>query len=73
VLEVIEACRRVTGHAIPAVVSPRREGDPPALVADASLANDVLGWKPKYTDIEAVVKSAWGWHKAHPEGYGDRK
>jgi UDP-glucose 4-epimerase len=73
VLEVIEACRRVTGHAIPAVVSPRREGDPPALVADASLANDVLDWKPKYADIEAVVKSAWGWHKAHPEGYGDRK
>jgi UDP-glucose 4-epimerase len=73
VLEVIEACRRVTGHAIPAVISPRREGDPPALVADASLANEVLGWKPKYTDIEAVVKSAWGWHKAHPNGYGDRK
>lgn len=72
VLDVIEACRRVTGHAIPAVVAPRREGDPPALVADASLANQVLGWQPKHTDIESIVASAWRWHQAHPEGYGDR-
>lgn len=71
VLEVIEACRRVTGHAIPAVVAPRREGDPPALVADASLATQVLGWQPKYTDIETIVASAWGWHQTHPDGYGD--
>jgi UDP-glucose-4-epimerase GalE len=73
VLEVIEACRRVTGHAIPTEMAPRREGDPPALVADARLANQVLGWQPKYREIEAVVHSAWGWHKAHPQGYGDRK
>ncbi len=72
VLEVIEACRRVTGHAIPMEIVPRREGDPPALVADASLANKVLGWQPKYREIEAVVKSAWGWHKAHPNGFKDR-
>lgn len=72
VLEVIEACRRVTGHAVPTEMAPRREGDPPALVADARLANQVLGWQPKYREIEAVVKSAWGWHKAHPQGYGDR-
>jgi UDP-glucose 4-epimerase len=71
VLAVIEACRRTTGHAIPAVMAPRREGDPPALVADARLANKVLGWRPKYGDIESIVASAWRWHKAHPEGYGD--
>lgn len=71
VLEVIEACRRVTGHAIPALMAPRREGDPPALVADPSLANKVLGWQPKYRDIESIVASAWRWHQEHPEGYGD--
>ncbi len=73
VMEVIEACRRVTGHAIPAEIVGRREGDPPALVADASLARQVLDWQPKYTDIESIVASAWRWHQAHPHGYGDRK
>lgn len=72
VLEVIEAGRRVTGHAIPAEMAPRREGDPPVLVADARLANEVLGWQPKHREIEGIVKSAWGWHKAHPSGYWDR-
>ena len=72
VLEVVEACRKVTGHAIPAQVVARREGDPPELVADASLAREVLDWQAKYTDIESVVASAWGWHQTHPNGYGDR-
>ncbi|WP_146452407.1 UDP-glucose 4-epimerase GalE [Bythopirellula polymerisocia] len=71
VLEVIEACRHVTGHAIPAVVAPRREGDPPALVADAREANRVLQWQPKHKEIGSIVESAWGWHQKHPEGYGD--
>jgi UDP-glucose 4-epimerase len=69
VQEVIEACREVTGHPIPATVVPRRAGDPPKLVADASLANKTLNWKPKYDTIEAVVASAWKWHQAHPRGY----
>ena len=69
VQEVIEACREVTGHPIPATVVPRRAGDPPELVADASLANKTLDWKPKYDTIEAVVASAWKWHQAHPRGY----
>ncbi|QEG37276.1 UDP-glucose 4-epimerase GalE [Bythopirellula goksoeyrii] len=71
VLEVIEACRHVTGHAIPAVVAPRREGDPPALVADAREANRVLNWQPQHKEIGSIVESAWGWHQKHPEGYGD--
>jgi UDP-glucose-4-epimerase GalE len=69
VQEVIEACREVTRHPIPATVVPRRAGDPPKLVADASLANKTLNWKPKYDTIEAVVASAWKWHQAHPRGY----
>ncbi|MCA9233027.1 MAG: UDP-glucose 4-epimerase GalE [Planctomycetales bacterium] len=72
VLEVIEACRRVTGHPIPIVVEGRREGDPPQLVADASLANETLAWQPRYTDIESIVASAWRWHEAHPHGFDDR-
>ena len=72
VLEVIEACRKVTGHAIPAEVEARREGDPPQLVADPSQAKEVLGWEAKHKDIEQIVASAWGWHQAHPQGYDDR-
>jgi UDP-glucose-4-epimerase GalE len=71
VLEVIEACRRVTGHPIPIEIVKARAGDAPALVADARLARDVLGWVPSYTTIEPIVATAWRWHKAHPDGYGD--
>ena len=66
VKEVIDACRRVTGHAIPAVLGPRREGDPPELVADAGLARATLGWTPEYTDIESIVRTAWRWHAVAP-------
>lgn len=69
VREVIDACRKITAHPIPAVTAPRRPGDPPELVADARLANIVLGWKPEYTTIESIVETAWRWHKAHPRGY----
>ncbi len=69
VREVIEACRRVTGHAIPTQSGPRRAGDPPELVADSRLAQRTLGWQPKYMDLEAIVRTAWQWHSAHPQGY----
>ncbi len=71
VREVIEACRRVTGHAIPVVLGERRAGDPAELVADSSLAQKVLDWQPKYMDIESIVKTAWRWHHKHPQGYGN--
>jgi UDP-glucose 4-epimerase len=69
VREVVDACRRVTGHAIPAQIGPRRAGDPPQLVADSRLAERVLGWRPRYTDIESIVRTAWQWHSKHPRGY----
>jgi len=69
VKEVIDACRRVTGHPIPAEVVGRREGDPPELVADARLANQTLHWQPRYTDIQSIVATAWRWHQAHPHGF----
>ena len=69
VREVIEACRRITGHPIPAVTAPRRAGDPPELIADARLARELLGWTPRYTTIESIVETAWRWHQSHPRGY----
>ncbi len=69
VMEVIEACRKATGHAIPARVVERRPGDPPELVADASLARKKLGWEPQYPSIESIVASAWQWHQTHPTGF----
>jgi UDP-glucose 4-epimerase len=59
VLEVIEAARRVTGKAIKVVSSPRRAGDPPSLIADASKARRVLGWQPARAEIEGIVRDAW--------------
>lgn len=72
VREVIDACREITGHPIPEVMGTRRPGDPPELVADAALARRVLDWQPQYTDIRAIVETAWKWHRSHPNGYGER-
>jgi UDP-glucose 4-epimerase len=69
VREVIDACRRVTGHPIPEQAGARRAGDPPELVADASRARAALPWQPKYTDIESIIRTAWNWHSSHPRGY----
>ncbi|MGC3972413.1 MAG: UDP-glucose 4-epimerase GalE [Pirellulales bacterium] len=70
VREVIDSCRRVTGRTIKELVGPRRAGDPPELIADASLARRTLGWTPRYTDIQEIVATAWRWHSSHPQGYG---
>ncbi len=71
VFEVIESCRRVTGREIPAVVKPRRPGDPPFLVAGSDKIRRELGWTPRFQKIDAIVESAWKWHVRHPHGYGD--
>jgi len=70
VREVIESARRVTGHKIPEVISPRRAGDPARLIASSEKARRVLGWNPKHADLDEIVSSAWKWHKNNPEGYG---
>jgi UDP-glucose 4-epimerase len=59
VREVIESARRVTGHAIPAEVAPRRPGDPAALVASSARARDLLGWVPQVPDLDRIVADAW--------------
>ncbi|MFM7133204.1 MAG: UDP-glucose 4-epimerase GalE [Planctomycetota bacterium] len=69
VREVLESCRRVTGHPIPAVSAQRRAGDPPRLFADPTAIRRDLGWEAKWTDLDAIVASAWNWFKANPRGY----
>jgi len=71
VKEVIDACRTVTGAAIPAELTERRPGDPPRLVASSRKAIAELGWRPKYPELPTIVSHAWAWHKANPGGYGN--
>jgi len=63
VREVIESARRVTGHPIPAEIHPRRPGDPAVLVASSAKAIRELGWQPKYTQLDDIVRTAWIWHQ----------
>lgn len=69
VREVLESCRRVTGHPIPAQLGLRRPGDPPALYADPGAIRRDLGWKARFTELDEIVATAWRWHRANPNGY----
>ncbi len=63
VREVIESARRVTGHPIPAEIHPRRSGDPAVLVASSEKAINELGWRPRYTQLDEIIRTAWIWHR----------
>ena len=69
VQEVIETCREVTGHPIPAEVGGRRPGDPPTLIASADRIRKELGWDPQFPELRTIVEHAWEWHRKHPRGY----
>jgi UDP-glucose 4-epimerase len=69
VREVVEVARKVTGHPIPIIESPRRSGDPAVLIASAEKIRRDLGWQPLFPDLQAIVESAWQWHRNHPDGY----
>jgi UDP-glucose 4-epimerase len=71
VREVIETCREVTGHPIPAEIGRRRPGDPATLIAGSERIRRELGWEPQYPDLRTIVEHAWKWHRTHPDGYGD--
>ena len=58
-VEMVRAVEAVTGQKVPYTVGPRREGDPPALVAASDKLRNALGWKPQYTDLETIVRHAW--------------
>jgi UDP-glucose 4-epimerase len=65
--EVIAAVERVAGRDIPVVAGPRREGDPPVLVADARQARECLGWTPRFAELDTIVAHAWAWECRHAE------
>lgn len=69
VRQVIDTARRITGQPIPAVEVARRPGDAPRLVASAELIRRELGWTPRFPDLEAIMASAWEWHRTRPDGY----
>lgn len=71
VREVIDSVGRVLEREVPAIDDDRRPGDPPKLIADGTLARQSLGWNPKFTDIDAVVRTTSQWFVEHPDGYGD--
>lgn len=63
VREVIDMVRRVSGVAFPVEEGPRRPGDSPTLVADGRRVREVLGWQPRYDDLELIVRTAWAWEQ----------
>jgi UDP-glucose 4-epimerase len=70
VLEVLEMCRKVTGAPVACSMGERRPGDPPILVASSARIERELGWKPRQADLGDIVRSAWNWHRTHPNGFG---
>ena len=67
--EVIDVARRVTGHPIPVAEAARRPGDPAILVASSARIQRELGWRPRYASLDAILESAWEWHRRNPSGY----
>ena len=71
VREIINAVESVTGLQVPVIEDARRAGDPAALYADSTKAQQELGWEIQYSDVTAIIETAWRWHQANPEGYAD--
>jgi UDP-glucose 4-epimerase len=67
--QIVAAAGRVAGRPIAVKIGPRREGDPPTLVASAARAEELLGWRPRHGAIEEIIGSAWEWRRSHPGGY----
>jgi UDP-glucose 4-epimerase len=61
----------VTGREVPHTIAARRPGDPPVLVGSTERIERELGWRPRYSDIETIVRTAWAWHQRHPDGYAN--
>jgi len=72
VREVIEMVGKVTGRPVPWTLGPRRPGDPAVLYAAPQKANNELHWKPRFAGLDAIVKTAWDWHRTHPRGYEEQ-
>lgn len=71
VLQVIEAVERISNYKVPYRIVPRRRGDPAVLVASSARARRELGWRPRFADLDEIVRTALRWREAHPNGYVD--
>ncbi len=71
VREVLAAVERVAGRPVPHTLGPRRPGDPARLVAASARLRAETGWSPQYGSLDEIVRTAWAWRQAHPEGYDD--
>jgi UDP-glucose 4-epimerase len=69
--EMVEMVGSVVGRRPETRAAPRRPGDPASLVASSARARERLGWRPRYGSLEAIVRTAWDWHRRHPRGYGE--
>jgi UDP-glucose 4-epimerase len=72
VLDVIGAVERVSGRRVPMRMAPRRAGDPAVLVAASDRIRRDVGWTPRYTELDDIVRTALAWREAHPGGYAGR-
>jgi len=70
VKEVVETAKRVTGIDFPVEETGRRAGDPPALVADSTKLMQATGWKPRFNDLEYIIRTAWEWEKKLKKKHG---
>lgn len=71
VQEVLDRTRRITGEAIPTRIEARRPGDVPVLIGSSEKAIQELGWRPEFSDLDVIIKTAWDWQRRHPDGYAD--
>jgi UDP-glucose 4-epimerase len=69
VSQVVEAVQLTTDQELPTMLGPRRAGDPPALIADATRAREILGWNPHRSTLDLMIGSHWDWIQSHPGGY----
>ena len=64
VRQVLSSIDKVTGRTVPTVIRARREGDPTVIVADPTAAREVLQFRPAFSDLDTIIRSAWNWHQA---------
>ncbi len=72
VKEIVTAAEKVTGKKVNALISPRRPGDPPALIASSEKIRSELGWRTKYSEIDKIISDTWNWMQKHPDGYAKK-
>lgn len=69
VQQIVDSIERITGRELPVIRGDRRPGDPPALIADTTKAQELIGWNPKRSTMDEMIGSAWSWMQRHPHGY----